>query len=219
MNLNMEARPPSLSAAWQVLVWTLALAGLYAASLYNYNLFHSLAEFFSIIIAVSLFVIVWNSRHILDNNYLLFLGLGYLFMGGVDLLHTLAYKGMGVFNGYGPNLPTQLWIGARYLESATLLLAPLFLRRRLNPYLTLGSFALATLLLLLAVFGGIFPACFVEGVGLTPFKIGSEYLICFMMLVALVLLFKNRDEFHPRIFALLAWAMVLGIARELSFTL
>ncbi len=201
------------------MIWLLVLVGLYLSSLYSYLLFHSLAEFFSIIIAVTLFVIAWNSRDILDNNYLLFLGIGYLFVGCLDLFHTLAYKGMGVFIGHGPNLPTQLWIEARYLEAATLLLAPLFLKRRLNPYLGLGSFALVALLLLLAVFGGIFPTCFVEGTGMTPFKIGSEYLICFMLAGALVLLYRNRHEFHPKVLTLLAWSIALTIAQELSFTL
>ena len=142
----MQARTSSSSLAWQITVFTLTLVGLYGASLYNYNLFHSLAELFSVIIVATLFVVAWNSRQIIDNNYLLFLGIGYLFVGGFDLLHTLAYKGMGVFPGRGANLATQLWIGARYCEAATLLLAPLFLKRRLNPHLALGTFTLAALL-------------------------------------------------------------------------
>ncbi len=215
----MQARTSSYSLAWQIAAWTLALAGLYGASLYHYNLFHSLAELFSVIIAASLFVVAWNSRRIIDNNYLLFLGIGYLYVGCFDLLHTLAYKGMGVFPGHGANLPTQLWIGARYCEAVTLLVAPFFLRRRLNPNLALGSFTLAALLFLLAVFGGIFPACFVEGAGMTPFKIGSEYLICVMLAGALALLFKNRREFHPKVFTLLAWSIILTIGQELVFTL
>jgi hypothetical protein len=219
LNLNRQDLLPSAGLAWQVLVWSLVLVGLYVASLYNYNLFHSLAEFFSIIIAATLFVVAWNSRLILDNNYLLFLGIGYLFVGGVDLLHTLSYKGMGVFIDNGANLPTQLWIGARYLEAATLLLAPLFLKRRLNPSLALGSFALATAFFLLAVFGGIFPDSYVEGSGLTPFKVVSEYVICFILAGALALLLKNRGEFHPKVFTLLAWSIILTIAQELFFTL
>jgi signal transduction histidine kinase len=137
----------------------------------------------------------------------------------VDLIHTLAYKGMGVFPGYGANLPTQLWIAARYLESVSLLLAPLFLKRPLNPYLALGSYALAAVMLLLAIFGGVFPACFIEGTGLTRFKVGSEYLICLILAGALIFLLKNRREFHPRVVSLLGWSIVLTIAQELSFTL
>jgi PAS domain S-box-containing protein len=219
VNVTREDLIPSSGLAWQALVWILVLVGLYGVSLYNYNLFHCLAEFFSIIIAATLFLVAWNSRQIIDNNYLLLLGIGYLFVGGLDLLHTLSYKGMGVFIGYGANLPTQLWIGARYLEAVTLLLAPLFFHRRLNPYLALGSFALATVLFLLAVFGGVFPSCFIEGTGLTTFKVVSEYAICIILVGALTLLLVNRGEFHPKVFTLLAWSIILTIAQEIFFTL
>ena len=106
-----------------LLVGGLLFLGLYLTSLYNYLLFHSLAEIFSIVIAFSIFVLAWNYRNIIDNNYLIFLGIAYLFVGFIDIIHTLAYAGMGVFRGFGANLPTQLWIIARSLESISLLLA------------------------------------------------------------------------------------------------
>ncbi len=40
----------------------LLLLGLYLTSLYNYLLFHSLAEIFSIVIAFSIFILAWNCR-------------------------------------------------------------------------------------------------------------------------------------------------------------
>ena len=97
--------------------WGLILLGLYLTSLYSYLLFHSFAEMFSIVVACGMFMLAWNSRRFLDNTYLLFLGIAYLFIGGMDLIHTLAYKGMGVFQGYGTNLATQLWIASRFVES------------------------------------------------------------------------------------------------------
>ena len=56
----------------------LILFGLYLSSLYNYLLFHSLAEIFSIVVAWAIFILAWNSRRIMDNNYLLFIGIAYL---------------------------------------------------------------------------------------------------------------------------------------------
>ena len=110
----------------------LILLGLYLSSLYSYLLFHGLVEIFSIMVAWAIFIVAWNSRRFMDNNYLLFMGIAYLFIGILDLAHTLAYKGMNIFHGYQANLPTQLWIAARYMESLSLLMAPLFLRRRLR---------------------------------------------------------------------------------------
>ena len=107
-------RVPYHEIIWRVGVAAALLAVLYLASLYNYLLFHSIAEIFSIVVACGIFLVVWNSREYLNNNYLLFLGIAYLFVAGFDLVHTLAYKGMDIFVGYGANLPTQLWIAGRY---------------------------------------------------------------------------------------------------------
>ena len=95
----------------------LLCAGLYLTSLYSYLLFHIVAEGFSIVIAISLFMIAWNTRQLTKNNYVLFLSIAFLYAGLIDFVHTLAYKGMGIFTGYDANLPTQLWIIARYLQS------------------------------------------------------------------------------------------------------
>ncbi|MFP5213151.1 MAG: MASE3 domain-containing protein, partial [Acidobacteriota bacterium] len=151
------------------------LSGLYLTSLYSYLLFHTLAEIFSIVIAFGIFMVGWNARRFLQNNYPLFIGIAYFFVGFTDLLHTMAFKGMGVFEGYGANLPTQLWIAGRAMEAVSLLLAALCIRRKPKPLHLLIGCALATGLLLSSIFHWkIFPDCFIEGSGLTPFKIYSE---------------------------------------------
>lgn len=195
------------------------LFGLYLTSLYSYLLFHSLAEIFSIIIACGIFMIAWNSRRFLDNHYLLFIGIAYLFVGGLDLVHTLAYKGMGVFSGYNANLPTQLWIAARYLQSISLLLAPLWIGRKLKINPMLLAYGVVVALLLLALFPWqIFPDCFMEGRGLTPFKKISEYIISLILMTAIVLLIQRRKEFDDIVFQLLNWSILTTIAAELAFT-
>jgi len=194
------------------------LFGLFLTSLYSYILFHSLAEIFSIVIGCSIFILAWNSRHRLDNDYLLFLGIAYLSVSGLDLIHTLAYEGMGVFPGYDANLSTQLWIAARYIQAFSMFIFPLFLRRKLNVYLAFLGYAVATSLLLGAIFAGIFPACFVEGAGLTPFKKISEYIISLIFVASAVVLFRKRDAFDPKVMSWLIVSLVLTIGAELAFT-
>ena len=82
--------------AMRSLIGIFLLLFLYIISRYNFLLFHSIAELFSITVAWSLFVVVWNSRHLSDNRAFIFIGIGYLFIGSIDLVHTLSYKGMGV---------------------------------------------------------------------------------------------------------------------------
>ena len=203
----------------RIIAGVLVLGGLYLTSLYNYLLFHSLAEIFSIVVACGTFLIFWNSRRFLDNNYFLFIGIAYLFIAGLDLVHTLAYKGMGVFPEYDANLPTQLWIAARYVESLSLLAAPLCLNRKFRPWLALAGYTVLTALLLASIFyWDIFPACYVEGVGLTPFKKISEYVISLILLVSGALLYRRRQVFDQRVFQLLVLSIILTIGSELAFT-
>lgn len=210
----------SATAIWaKVTSWILILFGLYLTSLYNYLLFHYIVELFSILIAFGIFVIAWNSRRFMDNNYLLFLGIAYLFIGGLDLIHTLAYKGMRIFPGYETNLATQLWISARYMESVSLLIAPIFLARDIKKRFIFTAYILATLLILGSIFHwNIFPDCFVEGLGLTTFKKVSEYLISLILIGSIVLLYKKKMAFDENIFRLLIASILLTICSELAFT-
>lgn len=56
------------------------IAGLYFTKRVNYLLFHSLAELFSIVIAITLFLIMWNSKKYMVNKVLVFISIGYLFV-------------------------------------------------------------------------------------------------------------------------------------------
>jgi len=217
--MNMEQR--SAGAKYlTILFGVLLLLGLYLSSLYNYLLFHSLAELFSIVITFGIFVIAWNSRRIADNDCLLFIGIAYLFIGGLDTLHTLGYSGMSIFPEYDTNLPTQLWIVARYSQSLSLLLAPLFLRRRLRVNLTIIICALIFFLSAISIFHWqIFPACFVEGIGLTPFKKISEYIISAILLISIPLFYRERSKFDASVLRLLIASIIVTIFSELMFTL
>ncbi|MBF0328359.1 MAG: hypothetical protein HQL10_04315 [Nitrospirae bacterium] len=197
-----------------------SLAALYVVSLHNYLLFHSIAELFSIVIAYALSIVAWNSRRYYQNNYLLFIGIAYFFVASLDVLHTLAYKGMGVFKSFDDNnLPPQIWIAARFLESLVLLIAPVFFRKRLRIAPTIAAFALIMVFLLLTIFyWRVFPDCFVTGVGLTAFKIQSEHIIVAVLIAALALLLQNRNQFEKNVLNLLMLSIVATIITEICFT-
>ncbi|MCE5264447.1 MAG: PAS domain S-box protein [Deltaproteobacteria bacterium] len=197
----------------------MALPVLYAVSRYNYNLFHCLIDGVSIVIAACVFAIIWYSRRLVDNHFFLYIGIAFLYFAFWDSLHLLGNKGMGVLPEYG-NLGPALYIVSRYVLSISLLIAPLFIKRRLNTALMFGVYSLATLLILLSIFHWkTFPACFVEGVGLTPFKVVSDYVVCLILLAAMGLLLINRDSFDPRVLRIIVSSIILSIATGLTFTL
>ncbi len=206
----------SLSVFLVVFIFT----GLYLASRYSYLLFHSLVELFSIIVASAIFMFAWNSKNFSEAYFLTFLGISYLFIGAIDLVHTLSYSGMGVFQGYDTNLPTQLWIAARYEESIALLITPFMLNKKGKPEHILIVWALITLIILAAIFSpGIFPDCFIEGEGLTPFKVISEYIISGILFMSAVFFFNKRESFDPAIFKLILLSIFITILSEMAFTL
>ena len=195
------------------------LAILYLASVSGYLLFHSLAEIFAIAISGAVFTLAWNSRDFSHQYYLLFVGIALLAASALNILHVLSYDGLGVFPDAGANLPTQLWLARRYVESAALFIAPVFLLRKFNPNLMLLAFAALAALLAGLIFAGRFPAAYVEGAGLTPFKVVSEYLIAGLFLAAAAWLYLERDRFDPGTASKLIWALVISAVAEILFTL
>ena len=214
-----DASPDPARPVVGYLLLSALLALLYAASRFNALLFHASAELFSIIIAGVIFVIAWNSRRLLDDHFYLFLGIASLFVGFIDLLHLLTFKGMGIFPAMDANIPTQLWVAGRYLQSLSLLAAPFFLRRRLRPGLVVALFAAVTGLLVLSIFvWKFFPGCYIEGAGLTLFKTGSEYLVSLILVCAIGLLIRFRGDIDRAVMLLLIASFMAMIVAELSFT-
>lgn len=197
----------------------LIMVGLYISRLYHFLLFHSLAEIFSIVIAFGIFIITWNTRQYIRNSYFLFIGTAFLFIGVLDVFHTLSYKGMPIISGYGTNLPTQLWISARYMEGLTFLISLLILRRKFRVRFVFIGYTFITTLLLLMIFQWrTFPVCYIEGTGITEFKKISEYIICIILTASFVLLHRHREEFDINVYRWFAASIVLTIASELFFT-
>jgi len=198
----------------------LILFGLYLASLYSFLLFHSFAELFSIAVACGIFMITWNTRRFMDNNYLRFLTVAYLFVAGIDLLHTLAYKGMGIFSDCNEaDLSTQLWICARYMESISLFIALFFTDRNIRIKTLFYSYGGIAALLLISIFHWhIFPDCFIEGKGLTLFKKISEYVLCLILGGTIALMFRKRGKFDAVVFRLMVASVSFTIVSELIFT-
>lgn len=202
----------------EIIIVLLAIFLVYLTRLYSYLLFHSIAELFSIIIAGGIFLVGWNSRKYMNNSFFLVLGVSSLFIAVIDLIHTLAYSGMNIFTGYDANLPTSLWIAARYLQAGSCLFASLLIKKTLQPIYLFITYLSVALILVFLIFATLFPVCYIVGVGLTPFKIVSEYIIAIILLVCLLIIIKNRTEFDKKVFSLMISSILATMIAELAFT-
>ncbi|WP_338600803.1 MASE3 domain-containing protein [Desulfoferula mesophila] len=197
----------------------LLLLGLHLSVPYSYNLFHSLAETFSVVVACGIFMVAWNTREFSRVPYLTFLGVAYLFVAGLDVLHTLAYQGMDIFPDARPDLTTQLWLVARVMEAVSLVLAPLLGMRRFKAEALLIVYALVTAGLLTLIFTDHFPLCYIPGQGLTPFKVYGEYLVCLLLAGAGVLFWWRAPMLDPLVLRLVLASIACTIVSEVCFTI
>jgi PAS domain S-box-containing protein len=221
-NLKTLTRPANLL---QVTFIAVILIALYLISTVNYLLFHGIVEVAGIAVAFSIFIIIWNTRKVITDGFFLIIGISFLFFGSIDLVHMLAYKGMGIFPGNSSDLPTQLWIAARYFQSITFLIATLFIGRTITKdrkydvAIIIGACTAACALLFASIFvWQNFPHCFIEGSGLTPFKIVSEYVISLILIATIVILYLKREHFDPTVWKFLIAAQLFLILGELAFT-
>lgn len=207
-------------ADWQV--WSaplLAGIAMWYISTINFLLFHTLAEFFAVFVAIILAVVSWHTYSFSKNHFLMYLGCGYAWIGVLDLAHTLTYKGIGVIPGESANTSTQFWIITRYLEALLIVSSPFFLTRKINRVNTILVMGILACLAILLISTEVLPAAYVTGSGLTTFKVVSEYIIIFILLIAIVLLRHYRYMLDPRVALLIVLSVIFTISAELCFTL
>lgn len=191
---------------------------------------HIAMETFAIVVAMMVFGIVWNAYGAERPSNTLILACGFLAVGLLDFGHTFSFRGMPDFvTPSGPEKAIQFWLSGRFLTALTLLAVALRPWKPLaDPRSRYGmlaaSLATAALVYWLVLFhGDDMPHTFIEGQGLTPLKIGSEYFIIALFAAAAVLFYRQAREplapFRSFDAASLFAAAVVTILSELCFVL
>ena len=210
--------PPGISFE-KFLLFSIGFSVIWVISRQNYLLFHTVAEGFSIVVACLIYVLATRTYKYSGDSILLFIGNAYLAIAVIDFFHTIAYKGMGILSTDSSNHATQLWIAARYLEASALLLAPRF-ANRITRRFQFPAFMLAASILIFTILGtDVFPDCFVEGSGLTTFKIASEFVISGILAAAMLNIWYIREKLAPVIYRTLMLSIGATILSEMAFTL
>ncbi len=215
----------ALLAAIFLVVWR-APPGHIFEGLASYLPLHTMIETVSVSIAALIFALGWHAYSEDRAGNILLLACAFLAVALIDAAHFLSYAGMPDFvTPSGAHKSILFWLSAR-LIAATALLAAAVLpwrhwRARGIRYWLLGaSLSLAALVYWIVLYhqDGL-PDTFIPGVGLTHFKIGSEYfLIALHAATALALTLKLRTSQSFDVSTLLAAACVMMLS-ELCFTL
>ena len=191
---------------------------LIAVSFYNYLTFHLLAELVAIIISMVMFAVAWFTYDLSKNHGWAFLAGGYFWIGILDLVHSLAYKDMNLMVRDKGNISTQIWIVTRYLEAVLLFTVVNFKYHKRSPMLPIIGMGIITALALGSIFLGIFPDAFIEGEGLTNFKIISEYIIVAILIITAITVLRHRETLSHNIVYYLLISIIFTVIAELAFT-
>lgn len=204
---------------WQLWIVPLGISILLMTiAQHTFLVFQTLIELFAVIISFIIFTLAWSTKEHCKNNFLIFLACGYLWIGSLDLIHILAYKEVDVeITG---DLSVQFWLAARYLEAFLLFAAPFAATRKQNGYLLVSVFGALAVGLSALILLEKFPTSFIEGQGVTSFKVYSEYLINIILGLALALvsrLYAGRG-ISAREKKLIVASISLTLCAEFAYT-
>ena len=201
---------------------------------YLYRIFHMDAflnwhiglEGVSIIMSFCIFLVSFYTMVRSDNPRTVVFMCTFLSVGLLDGMHTLTYNGMpGLFAKSSVATATTFWIVARLTTAIGIFIGGLIKQeykvKSRRGLLVLGSMIYSGILIyLITQRQDLLPPLFIEGSGLTPLKIGLEYLIVAIQIISMYLYYriyrmgKDKEEYKFIILSLL-----LSIFSELSFTL
>lgn len=187
---------------------------------------HMFAETFAIVVSILVFALVFNSyTGDLPTNTLI-LVCAFLVVGLLDFAHTLSYPGMPDWVTPGSTEKAiNFWLLARFVAAIALLTVALRPWQALsNPHtrnrLLTGSLILTAFLYWLVLYHPeIWPRTFIQGQGLTPFKVGAEYVLVLILLVPAILFYLKAKQAPSFDAASLFAATAITILSELCFTL
>ena len=181
---------------------------------------HIVMETFAITVAILVFAVAWHSQKPVHLSNPL-LACSFLAIALLDMAHTLSYQGMPLWvTPASPEKAIAFWLVSRFVLALTLLVIACRLCVTLPRYVLLVSaLGLVALVGYLQLFQPqLWPRTFIEGQGLTAFKVSMEWLLIALFALAAWLFWRNRAESDAAYFDGLLAATLISILAELCFT-
>ena len=189
-------------------------------------LWHTALELIAIVVAMLVFVTGYRAVLSARKAAIVLLGVSFLGVGLLDLLHTMSYPGMpGATIDGSSHASMFFWLVARTLAAGALLV---YVSLPVGPMVTVARKRFAVLFVLglvgiAAMFGWLaldfLPVFFVVGQGVTPLKVTLEWLVVALNLTTMVVLWLRRVHMRNECGLALSFAAALSAASELFFTI
>ena len=207
------------------------LAGVYINSFIHieiperiFLMFHVFAELISIVIAISIFVVLYFTFDLFKRKHYLILANTFLTVGIIDVFHTLTYKGMYNLFFTGIQTPTYFWLLSRVILGAGLIWSFSTKKERITKMkkeegLIVSAVLITTVFLMSITFVDYLPRLFIEGQGLTKLKVYSEYFIVATYLIAIGIYIARLKGDYSKSNVHMLSGLILSVFCELTFTL
>lgn len=188
--------------------------------------FHTAAEILAVVVALLVFITGYRAIFSQRKGAIVILGVAFLGVGLLDFLHTMAYAGMpAIITANSPQKSIFFWLAARLLGASALLLYVVMPDgRELSAWkkrLVVGSMlaVVAAIGVLGMRFPDHLPALFTSEKGLTPLKIGLEWLVISLHITTLLVLWQRRRTLVHECVMALGFAAAFAAISELFFTM
>ena len=189
-------------------------------SFYNFNLFHITIEIYSIVISFIIFIIILNTHHIISNNYYIFLGVAFGYIGAFEFAHTFSFLNIDVFPFLTSTTTAQIWFLSRFTLALAILLSFIFVYNKLKISRAILAFGLYTVILLGSIlYLDIHIFSYIPTFDIYGLEVGKEYIIIALLLITLFLLRRNKLSFSDFHFNNTNAAVIFFITSELFFIL
>ncbi len=192
----------------------------------KYQSVHLPLETISIVISMLVFGVAWNAYSSERAGNIILLACALLAVGLIDFAHMLSFAGMPDWvTPADPEKAINFWLAARLLFSFALLAVALrswepLQQPRQRYYMLAAALAVSALVYWIGLhYQHILPHTFIAGQGLTPLKIGMEYLVVALLAVAAVMFWRQTRRGKPREAVGLFSVAAITALSELCFTL
>ncbi|GKT11469.1 MAG: hypothetical protein ISEC1_P0433 [Thiomicrorhabdus sp.] len=161
---------------------------------------HITIETTSVVFALLIFVVGWNAYSNKISANILLLSVVFFAAALLDFSHILSYPGMPDYiTPAGTEKAINFWLSARFIVAGGLLFIALFTLTPLQknasryPILILMMILVGLVHWIILFKDYLLPSTFIEGQGLTAFKVNSEYLLIGLnILTGFILLLRMR---------------------------
>ncbi len=194
-------------------------------SIAGFLTWHNLLEITGVIAYLAIFMVSFYTYSQEGSVKVIILGSLLLAAGIIDVFHLLSYKGMPAFfiENLTANRATTFWIAARLISSVGYFIAGCMIdeaKSKVSGYYFTVSAVFVSIIILIAAtyFPGHLPAMYIEGIGLTPIKKGSEYVIMLITAVASAFYIIKYIRERRKVLFVMFSALMLSIMSEFAFT-